>query len=171
MASNYQSFDTDNFTESGLSSMIFAPPSQLSEVHRGYLLSMFIFISICAAINGLLCSLSVAWFAGQIISNGQAFLTSDNLLQLYILCYCCVMSIGIVCIEMELTETIRSMIVLQSWCLRGFFYAFVGLLSLQQIGGFSLTIVDQGLPEFIKWPCLTMAAFGAIYAVMVGGVE
>ncbi len=51
-----------------------------------------------------------------------------SILNLYSLIFNC---IAFLC-EMELTESIRNMQLLQSWTLRGFFYVFISLFSIQE---------------------------------------
>lgn len=80
--------------------------------------------------------------------------------------YCIFFSIVAFLCEMELTESVRSIQILQSWTLRGFFYIFVSLLTIQEAG------VGNGETFIMKYGCFSsafLAICGILYVILVIG--
>ena len=89
------------------------------------------------------------------------------------------MSTVIIFTEMEWTDPIRSIIILQSWFFRGIFYNFVGLLTYDEKNKFikitstANVVADlnkDGLyitVELLTLSSISLIIFGILYAIMV----
>lgn len=144
---------------------LFQPPSHLSEAQRGCLLSIFIVISGCTAITGALTALALFYFmvvALAVDTNLNGDSAVHGVVQLYGIALCIIVTF----VEMEWSESIRSLTILQSWTVRGLAYTFVALLIFQETGSVSATLLSTRHLECVQWPSLLLLFFGLLYFLM-----
>lgn len=136
-----------------------------SDTNRGCLLHLFNLISAGAAVVSTTCSISLAIFMVISIPVGEAF-SGTSLLHLIIQCGQMVLLFTIIMIEMEWSEAIRTLSILQSWGIRGLCYVFVGLLIFQEFGGFSPLPCTSRYP-LLRVSCVLLVILGLTYSIMV----
>lgn len=159
---NYQSVDTDTARDA---TQIYDVHPQLSHASRGYVLYVFMLISSATTINAAMCITSLAIFMAVSLSP-MGINSADYVIQVVLQFYEIMLLLAIVVVEMEWTEAIRSMTILQSWGIRGICYSFVGLLVFQSLGGFASIPCTTEYP-YIKVPCIGLICLGVIYSLMV----
>ena len=159
---NYQSVETDAAREI---EQAYDVNPQLSHASRGYVLYVFMLISSATTITAVICIISLAIF--MVISLPPSDAPSGNFwIQTIIQFYEIILLLAIIVVEMEWTEAIRSMTILQSWGIRGLCYSFVGLIVYQDLGGLT-SIPSTSEYPYIKVPCVVLIGLGLIYSLMV----
>jgi hypothetical protein len=136
-------------------------PQMLSNFERrGFLLSFFVFIS---GITALTAAVSIV-FLGMfiVISFSKKDFHSDALRHLIIQLYDVVLCIAVVLVEMEWTDAIHNLSLLQSWFIRGLCYCFVGLIIYQELGGFN----PYHQNTYLQLPSALLIVLGIIYSLM-----
>lgn len=136
-----------------------------SETRRGFLLQLFILVSTGSAMTATACIICLVIFMVISIPEGVNF-SASSAIQLIIQLYQIMMCIIVILIEMESSEAIRTISILQSWGIRGLSYIFVGLLTFQEVGGLATLPCTVKLP-FLKAPFIALIGFGIIYSIMV----
>ena len=162
----YQSTDCD-LSRANLSASY--ADIQASETRRGFLLQLFILVSTGSAITATACIVCLVTFMIISIPEGGNF-SANSAIHLIIQLYQIVMFVIVILIEMESSEAIRTMSILQSWGIRGLSYIFVGLLTFQEAGGLVTLPCTARLP-FLKVPFCSLIGFGIIYSIMVRHVK
>jgi hypothetical protein len=135
-----------------------------SDTNRGCLLHLFNLISAGTAVVSSTCSISLAFMVISIPA-GEAF-SGTSLLHFIIQSGQMVLLFTIIMIEMEWSEAIRTLSILQSWGIRGLCYVFVGLLIFQEFGGFSPLPCTSRYP-LLRVSCVLLVILGLIYSIMV----
>jgi hypothetical protein len=134
-------------------------------VARGWALTLFnIFsiLNICCGFLACIVQLTVVIFELVNLFSSELLTSPCFYLQFYTI----VFTIGVVFTEMEWTETIRNIDLLQSWIYRGLFYIFVGLLCF--ISGIIVgRDVSMNIICLIDSSGFLMMGCGSIYSVMV----
>lgn len=136
-----------------------------SDTNRGCLLHLFNLISAGTAVVSLTCSISLSIFMVISIPDEKSF-SGTSFLQLTIQCGQMVLLFTIIMIEMEWSEAIRTLSILQSWGIRGLCYVFVGLLIFQEFGGFTPLPCTSRYP-LLRASCILLVVLGLIYSIMV----
>ena len=88
--------------------------------------------------------------------------TALNVAGVCIRIYGIILAVGVILCEFELTETIRTFIILQNWITKGLSYIFVGLLAYNH----TKTRLDNDSEEYVKFSSLSMIILGSIYSMM-----
>lgn len=103
---------------------------------------------------------------GQIV--GMIF-ENVNIIEIIMRCYVIALC-GLVClVEMEWTKSARESVILRLWITRGLFYAFIGILGLEQNDnatardGVQLSDLTRNYLRAVAW---VMIGCGAIYLIM-----
>ena len=146
-------------------------------VERGLLLNFFLLISFLTVIGSFL--LVFSNIITILIECYYYNVISIDICSMIIRFYIIIMSTVIIFTEMEWTDTIRSIIILQSWFFRGIFYNFVGLLTYDEKNKFikitsnANVVADlnkDGLyitVELLTVSSISLIIFGILYAIMV----
>jgi hypothetical protein len=148
------------------------------QVQRGFLLSVFIFISILTVISS---SIVIISNIITIVIECYYYAVIDiELSNVMIRLYLIIISIGIIFTEMEWTDTIRSITILQSWFFRGLSYNFAGILCYDEKLKFNEKIMSNPnvvadlshnvifiTNELLILSSTCLMIFGILYAVMV----
>ena len=137
----------------------------ISHANRGYLLYLFIIISSATTITAAACIMSLMFLLVGAVSSDEP-LSASIVVHVAIQVYEMITLIGIVVVEMEWTEAIRNMSILQSWGVRGLSYSFVGLLVFQELGAFEVTENSVRYP-YLEISSIILICLGAVYSVMV----
>jgi hypothetical protein len=163
-------------------------PQSNQTVNRGMFLLFLLVVTYCtvlaSAVLGLALFLNilVVCLSGHIVS---LLTTPTYIVQGFLVMYC---GVCLYC-EMEWTEIIRSLQMLQNWIIRGLFYVFVGLTAIQtsyvsrdsvaqvrtaDLAFFKCYIcaVEQNVDDALLtssyiWPAKCLVLMGSIYLVMV----
>ena len=72
------------------------------------------------------------------------------------------LGIGVILTEFELTEIVRTFILLQKWVTRGAIYIFIGLLAYEHTD----TSLDASSLTYINFSSLSLIGIGGLYSVM-----
>lgn len=87
---------------------------------------------------------------------------ASNLASACIRVYGIVLAMGVIMCEFEVTETIRTFIILQNWITRGLSYIFVGLLAYNH----TETILDRSSTSYVNFSSLSLILLGSVYSMM-----
>ena len=158
----YQAIET---VSSKTNPTLYQSDIRASDTNRGCLLHLFNLISAGTAVVSSTCSISLSIFMFISIPDGKAF-SGNSLLHLTIQCGQMVLLFTIIMIEMEWSEAIRTLSILQSWGIRGLCYVFVGLLIFQEFGGFTQLPCTSRYP-LLKVSCVLLVILGLTYSIMV----
>jgi len=146
---------------------LFQPPTHLTEAQRGALLTTFIVISYLTAATSVLCAFSVIYYmVVTFVLDDFRMFTGDALVHDVVLLYGLVLCVVIAFVELEWTQAIRSLTVLQSWTVRGLVYVFVALVVFQEMGSFSATMLVARNLRIVQLPSVALFGFGVLYALM-----
>ena len=85
-----------------------------------------------------------------------------NLADAFIRVYGIVLATGVIMCEFELTETIRTFMILQNWMTRGLSYIFVGLLAYNH----TEISLHSSAAAYVKFSSLSLIILGSIYSMM-----
>ena len=80
----------------------------------------------------------------------------------FIRVYGIVLAMGVTMCEFELTETIRTFMILQNWMTRGLSYIFVGLLAYNH----TEISLHSSAAAYVKFSSLSLIILGSIYSMM-----
>lgn len=148
------------------------------QVQRGFLLSIFICISILTVISSSIVVISniITIILEFYYYNVIDIEISNLMIRLYVI----IIAIVIIFAEMEWTDAIRSITVLQSWFFRGLVYNFAGLLTYdvkvkfnKKITSNPNVIADMShnviliTNELLIVSSTCLMIFGILYAIMV----
>jgi hypothetical protein len=159
---SYESID-DNHHE--FDERLTPQPPQLSDAaRRGWLLNFFVFVSGVTALTALLTVTFLGTF--MITSFSKKGLNADALRHLIIQLYDVVLCIAVVVIEMEWTDAIHKLSLLQSWFIRGLCYCFVGLIIYQELGDFNPQSLAIHHRTYLQLPSALLIVLGIIYSLM-----
>jgi hypothetical protein len=139
---------------------------RVTEANRGFILTSFMFISAMTSLSASLCLIAVISYIA-ILFGDNLIATVDDAIQAIIVFFDVLLCIFVIFIEMEWTETIRSISLLQSWPVRGMVYIFIGLGIFENLGGVNHTVLRLKHVGYLVYPSLVIAAFGGLYASMV----
>jgi hypothetical protein len=89
---------------------------------------------------------------------------SDNVPGTLIRIYGILLCIGVILAEFELTEVVRTFIVIQNWISRGLLYIFVGLLA----NNHEETTLDENSLSYVNLSSLSLIFLGLVYMIMGG---
>jgi hypothetical protein len=141
----------------------FKMPHEQNKVERGYVLSFFLFVSICTGVSASLCI--IVQVATVLLRDyGEDGVTLDVMLHWIVQFYEILMCLGIIIIEMEMTDVLGSITLLQSWTTRGMMYIFAALLTLEERNNIESTLETCVL---LAGSCLLASGF--TYFIMVRG--
>jgi hypothetical protein len=143
-----------------------APTEQVTDANRGVILSTFMLISLATALCAAFCFVAVISYVA-ILFGDNLILSIDDMIRTIVLFFEILLCIFVVFVEMEWTEAVRSISLLQSWSVRGLCYIFVGLVIFEDLGGVPHTVLNSKKVGYLVIPSLAISAFGLIYAVMV----
>jgi hypothetical protein len=139
---------------------------RVTDANRGFILTSFMFISALTTFSASLCLISVISYIA-ILFGDNLIATVDDAIQAIIVFFDILLCIFVIFIEMEWTETIRSISLLQSWSVRGMVYIFIGLAIFEDIGGVNHTVLRLKHVGYLVYPSLAIVVFGGLYASMV----
>ena len=94
----------------------------------------------------------------MLIFGSVAYDPTDVIIRLYGILLC----IGVILCELELTEVVRTFIVLQNWISRGFAYIFVAMLALNH-GTLNL---DSTTMKYVEFSTSSLICLGSLYIFM-----
>ena len=171
MANRYQNVEVEDGTQQSNdtpqnSKALFQPPTQLSEAQRGVLLTIFIVISGFTAIMGSLSALSLCYYMIVEFTVDTPNIDGDCIIHAIVQLYALTLCIVITFVEMEWTESIRSLTILQSWTVRGLSYIFVALLVFQEMGSLSAKTLTERNLRLVQGPPIGLFFFGLLYTCM-----
>jgi len=147
-------------------------------VERGLMLNIFLLISFLTVICSFLLIFSniIAILIEVYYYNVIAIDICGMIIRFYII----IISIVIIFTEMEWTDTIRSIVILQSWFFRGLLYNFGGLLTYDEKNKFVTKITSNAnvvadlnkdclyiTKELLSLSSISLIIFGILYAIMV----
>jgi hypothetical protein len=140
------------------------PTDNQTRVERGYLLSFFLFVSVCTGVSA---ALNIATTVAVILlrdygPDGASF---DCMLHWIVQLYEIVLCVGIIMVEMEITEALGSIAILQAWTTRGLAYIFVALLLLEDRKD-----LTPNLFSCVVISSVSLLSFGFLYLTMVSSV-
>lgn len=135
------------------------------DAKRGCLLTFFVFISGVTALTATFVIASVATF--MIISSSRKDFNVNTLMHFIIQLYDVILCIAVVVIEMEWTDAIHKVSLLQSWSIRGLCYCFVGLIINQELGTFFNSPLSDVQQTYLQLPSALLIVLGIIYSLMV----
>lgn len=129
--------------------------------HRGWFLSFCFALSIWTAIGiGLLVAtnLVLSVMTATVTTKEGLYLVVYHIDGIALAAFCLV-------IELELTETIRSIPIIQNWIFKGFIYIFSALFTLREYSVVSYRW--NFIPAVVKFVCLNVIVTAIVYFCMV----
>lgn len=128
------------------------------EISRGCFLNTCLLVAVVTVLT------AVAVASSQVLAviYDNELTLQECAIRIYSVCFC----ISICLNELGWTETIRKTPLLASWVGRGFYYAFVGLLNLDQMDEFRGGGGSKAASAVTEDAGCVMVAIGALYFVM-----
>ena len=121
---------------------------------KDWMLMLFNFISYITA-----ASATTVFFSQIMLIFGDG---SNNVPGTVVRLYGVVLCVGVVLAEFELTEVVRTFIIVQNWITRGLAYIFVGLLAYDH----DETTLDSSSLAYVNVTSLGLIGIGGLYMVM-----
>lgn len=140
---------------------------QLYKAHRGYVLSLFIFVSRLTVFVSGICILSLMMLMTISLSSKLLSSSIHGLIHLIIELYEVFLCIIIILVEMEYAHVMRSILIFQSWALRGICYIFVGLIICEDFISFIPSSASIEYYRYLIIPSAVLVSLGIIYLLMV----
>jgi hypothetical protein len=140
--------------------------NERTETNRGILLIIFLFISYCTVfISIVIIFIQIYSIAVKIYYYNE--LDDINISRFIIQFYTIAIACGIILTELEITDIMRNIVLLQSWFYRGLLYIFCGLLSNIENTDQLVYLQLDNLSQLLNVSSIILIFLGIIYSIMV----